>query len=348
LNGKEPLFGTPGAIIFPGNTVKDRHMWKTDYKNFGPRLGLAYQLNNSIVLRGGYGLTYVPSNTGFNDGPGFYGAGAFTASAIGNPYGSTPAGVVIGPFNSLAVDQIFQPVGPNPQDPRIYGGARRFPYNYKNGYVQQWNAFYEQKFGANWVVSAGYIGSKGSRLQVVFVPINSAQLVDPQLLSSWRDTYITSNGATNPSTQQIQNPWQPATGPLVPFGNGVIRNRTISRLDAAFPYPLEGDNIHLTEGVSSYHAMQLQVTHQFARGLQLGAHYTWSKQLATTRYNAQTNQGYSDGADANYFSNLRADLRKTNKKVTTNDIPHRLVVNWVYDRPIGDGQMFDTNVRDAS
>jgi len=90
--------------------------------------------------------------------------------------------------------------------------------------------------------------------------------------------------------------------------------------------------------------MQLQVTRQFAGGLQLGAHYTWSKQLGNTRYNAQTNQGYSDGADANYFPNLRPDLRHLNKKLTTNDIPHRLSMNWVYDLPFGRGRSFDTGV----
>src|SRR5581483_5814420 len=158
LNSKDPLFGTAGEIIFPGNTVSKRNLWQTDYANFGPRIGAAYQLNNTTVLRGGYGLTYVPSNTGFNDGPGFYGAGAFTPSAPSSTttaYGTTPAGVVIGPFNSLAVNPSVQPVGPNTKDPRIYGGARRFPYNFKNGYVQQWNFFVERKFGANWVASAG-------------------------------------------------------------------------------------------------------------------------------------------------------------------------------------------------
>ncbi|HEY6402440.1 MAG TPA: TonB-dependent receptor, partial [Blastocatellia bacterium] len=342
LNSKEPLFGTPGEIIFPGNTVSRRNMWPTDYKNFGPRLGVAYQVNQSLVARGGYGVTYVPSNTGFNDGPGFYGAASFTPSVIGNAYGSSPAGVVIAPFYSSTINPIIAPVGSNTQDPRVYGGARRFPYDYKNGYVQQWNFFLEQKLGPNWIVSAGYIGSHGSRLQVTFVPINSAQLVDQQLLDSWRNTYIASNGTTNPSTQQIQNPWQPATGPLLPYGGGGnIRNRNISRLEASFPFPLQGDNIHLSSGVSDYNALQLQVTRQFASGLQMSAHYTWSKQMATNRYNAQTNQGYADGGEINYFSNLRPDLQHLNRKITTNDTPHRVVANWVYDLPVGKGGRFD-------
>src|SRR6185436_1285956 len=94
------------------------------------------------------------------------------------------------------------------------------------------------------------------------------------------------------------------------------------------------------EGVADYHALQLSVTRQFATGLQLNAHYTWSKQMANTRYNAQTNQGYADGGEINYFPNLRPDLRDLNRKLTTNDIPHRVVVNWVYDLPFGRGARF--------
>ncbi|MGH9970822.1 MAG: TonB-dependent receptor domain-containing protein [Pyrinomonadaceae bacterium] len=355
LNAKEPLFNTPGALVYPGNTTPRRNLWETDYKNFGPRFGIAWQATDSMVLRGGYGLTYVPSNTGFNDGPGFYGAGAFTTSAIGSPYGTSPAGVVIGPFNSMTVNSIIDPVGPNVNDPRLYGGARRFPQDYKTGYVQQWNAFVERKFGNNWVASAGYIGSHGSRLQIVFVPLNSQQLVDPQLLESWRNTYIASNGTTNLATQAICNPFQTqqtcnpaspqtASGPLIPYGAGNIRNRTIPRIDSFLPYPLQGDNVTLSAGSSDYHAMQLQVTRQFASGLQFNAHYTFSKQLATTRYNAQTNQGYSDGADTNYFPYIRPDLRHNNRKLTTNDVPHRLVASWVYDLPVGKGgYLWDTN-----
>jgi hypothetical protein len=86
--------------------------------------------------------------------------------------------------------------------------------------------------------------------------------------------------------------------------------------------------------------MQLQVTRQFSNGLQFNAHYTWSKQIEMSNYNAQSNNGYGD-SNANYFSNIRPDLYKTNRKVSTNDMPHRFVTSWVYDLPIGTGRLLD-------
>ena len=340
LNQKNP-FGTAGKVIFPGVNVDRRNMWPTEWTDFGPRLGVAYQIKPTLVMRGGYGLTFVPSNTGYNDGPGFYGAGPYTPATINNGYGNNPSGVVIGAFNSSTVNPVVTPTGPDENNPGVYGGlVRRFPQDYKNGFVQQWNTFLEQKIGNNLVVSAGYVGSKGSRLQVTFIPINSAQYVDQALLSDWRNTYVQSNGTTNLSTQQIQNPWQPATGPLIAFGAGNIRNRTLQRIEAAFPFPHHGNSVHNTKGTSDYHAMQLQVTRQFSSGLQFNAHYTWSKLIEASNYNAQSNNGYAD-SNANYYANIRPDLLKTNRKVSTNDMPHRFVASWVYDMPIGSGKLLD-------
>jgi hypothetical protein len=350
LTGHDPLFGTPGSIVFPGRTTSNRHMWPTRWNNLGPRLGAAYQLTQSAVVRAGYGVTYLPSNTGFNDGPGFYGAAPFTYSVVSSPYGTSPAGVVINKFYTMSTDAptgvntIVAPIGANPSNPALYGGARRFPYNnYRNGFVQQWNLTLEQKIGANWSFSMGYIGSHGRNLQVAFIPINSVQLIDPSILAGWRTSYIANSTAAslkNPATVQVQNPFQPATGPLTPYGNGNIRNRTIQLQETFFPYPLEGDNIHLTTGVSDYNALQLQITHNFSSGFQMGAHYTWSKLMADTRYNAQTNQGYSDGGASNYFPYLRPEMQHLNRQLTTNDVPHRFSVNWVYDLPFGHGARF--------
>ncbi len=350
LDQKNP-FGTTGRIIFPGVNVDRRNMWPTEWNNFGPRLGFAWQLQNSTVLRGGYGLTYIPSNTGYNDGPGFYGAGPFSPATAtsslnpGNattPYGTNPVGTLIGPFNSLAVSPIVLPIGADEKNPGIYGGlVRRFPQNYRNGIVQQWNLIAEKKFGNDWVTSVGYIGSHGSRLQVTFINVNNSQFVDPAVLTDWRNQYVASNGTVNPSTQQIANPFQPATGDLIPFGAGNIRNRTIPRIETFLPYPHHGNAIHYTVGESDYHGLQLQVTRQFSKGLQFNAHYTWSKLIEFSSYNAANNQNFSDGGSTNGFSNIRPEAWRTNRKISTNDIPHRFVASYIYELPIGDGKLLN-------
>jgi outer membrane receptor protein involved in Fe transport len=33
---------------------------QTDYRNFAPRLGVAYRATSSLVLRAGFGISYVP------------------------------------------------------------------------------------------------------------------------------------------------------------------------------------------------------------------------------------------------------------------------------------------------
>jgi len=366
LNGKEPLFGTAGAIVFPGLNTSNRNMWETDYKNFGPRVGAAYQLNQSMVVRGGFGITYLPSNTGFNDGPGFYGAQPYTTAVTGQPFGTSPAGVVVGKFyndvtNSPNPGAVVNVVVPGPggdvNNPAIYGGQRRFPTNFKNGYVEQWNGFFEKSFGQNWVVSAGYLGSRGRHLEVTFVPTNSIQALDPTQLAAWRTTYIATG--VNPAVMLVCNPFQnqqtctskadgtfnSASGPLLAYGTGNIRNRSIPLLETLYPYPLEGDNVHLSNGTSDYKALQLSVSRRFAAGLQVGANYTWSRLMAISRYNAQTNQGYGDyGANNgtnNYYPYVRPEMFHLNNQISTDDVPHRLAVNWVYDLPVGSGKRFD-------
>ena len=55
--------GRPGALGFlgsgsePGRTGRESWL-NTDYKDFGPRIGLAYRVTDKTVLRGGFGTVY--------------------------------------------------------------------------------------------------------------------------------------------------------------------------------------------------------------------------------------------------------------------------------------------------
>ena len=53
----------PGALVWLGHCsgcVNGSSFQNYYFKEFAPRLGVAYQFNNKLVLRGGYGISYQP------------------------------------------------------------------------------------------------------------------------------------------------------------------------------------------------------------------------------------------------------------------------------------------------
>jgi len=70
---RQTTAGTQGGLYFPGANGNDRHLYQTRYKDFGPRVGMAYRLGDKMVLRAGAGVNFLPSNTGYYGGPYYYG-----------------------------------------------------------------------------------------------------------------------------------------------------------------------------------------------------------------------------------------------------------------------------------
>jgi len=55
-------FNVPGELVFNSNS--NRGVYNTSHTNFAPRIGAAYQLRDKLVLRGGYGIFFVPNYYG--------------------------------------------------------------------------------------------------------------------------------------------------------------------------------------------------------------------------------------------------------------------------------------------
>jgi hypothetical protein len=131
--------------------------FKTTYGNFAPRIGIAYQINQSqdwmTVLRGGFGVFYdlVSSEAGnaLNTG-----APPFTAF---NPFSGTF------PFTAA---QIAAPT----VQPASLADLYAFNPNLKLPYTLEWNVALEQALGKQQTISASYVGANGTRLlQTSFV-----------------------------------------------------------------------------------------------------------------------------------------------------------------------------------
>lgn len=122
----DPASGTTEQATQP------RPLWPTSYRDFAPRLGLAYRLaaDGSTVLRAGGGLYYDSSlsiaTDILNGGP--LSAGKFTSQRY------APFSTVLG-----------------------YG----FMPNLKLPEIRQWNVGLEHAFGARDTLSVGYVGSSG-------------------------------------------------------------------------------------------------------------------------------------------------------------------------------------------
>ena len=264
-----------GIFAFAGLSGNSRNLWDTEYSDFAPRLGAAFRLTDRTVLRGGYGRIYAPSNNGYNANGTVYGAGAWSGGTEATPYGQSyngmPGGVGDtgnGRFEDQADTTLLLAPGPV-QSPRLYGsengnaGADFFIRTMENSYVDQWNVFVERRLGS-WLAAAGYVGSKGARLPWRLWPLNGEWQVPQTTLQSWRSQWISSNGQTDPSQEQVSNP-MPA---LVNYGAGPMGGQTISALQSQEAYlGLLGQTVINDIGSSLYHSMELDLKHSYSNGL---------------------------------------------------------------------------------
>jgi hypothetical protein len=326
-------FGTLGSIDFPGTQGYSRNLWSTEYHDFQPRVGAAYQFNSRLVVHGGFGITYLPSNSGYFSSPNDYGEATFAPGNLALPYGTSPNGVPTSQFTDAA--PLVAATGNNPAAPQTYGvGEAYFDRHLKNQIAKQGNVFLEQSFGpkGQWLFALGWSGAFSNHLTTRNLAFEDLQNVPASTLGAWKTEYINSNGATNPANVLIPNPYQPATGALLPF-QGSLAGRTVQQFITLLPYPLlYGGGLNGSTGYASYNSFQTRLRHAFSSGLYLDLNYTWGKELDFTT------TGIEDGQGVNYGGTVGTpDLinNQLNRNYGLADMPQRFVATVTYASPFG-------------
>lgn len=326
-------FGVRGELAFPGTSGYSRNMWDTEYHDIQPRIGVAWQFRPTWVARGGFGISYLPSNTGYFSSPNDYGEASFAPGNEALPFGPSPAGIPVSEFNSAA--PLVPAVGANISAPQNYGiGEAYFNRHLHNQVVRQANFFIEKSFGGSgqWLASLGWSDAISRHLTSRNEPFQDIQSVDPATLSNWKAQYIANNGGSDPSTQQIANPYQPASGPLLPF-QGSLANRTIAQLIPNLPYPLlYGSMLNGDTGFADYNALLARLSHHFSSGFDLTFNYTWSKELDYVSSGIEDGQGVDAGGGPGTPDLLNPE---NNKNYGTADMPNAVNVIAVYQSPFG-------------
>jgi hypothetical protein len=231
----DSLTGMMGAVIHPTGGLNKR-----EFKNFQPRVGVAYHPLAKWVFRGGFGLNTVDIRWP-NQGMQFdeYQAQVVDQRAVNNP---------------LPLFQLSQGPPPVAYNIQPNGTASYVGTNYSSrnvtwldpnlhpGYVMNWNVTVEYQLNANNLFKVFYTGSAG---------------VD--LVESWNiNGFPTSFGANSPALQAAA------------FANP----------QAYLPYPQFGSISHMANtGHSTYHSGTIQYSKRYSQGLLLDSFYTYSKAL---------------------------------------------------------------------
>jgi hypothetical protein len=146
-------FATNTMLVCGSGSVPKDCGVKMSKKLFSPRLGIAYRINDSTVLRTGYGLTYDPISLARTFRTNYPMLLAFNIVA---PNSAAPAGLLrngIPPTPTVTINDGRVAV-PNGVNVLTLGDSFRRPY------IQSWNLVLERNIGAGFVASAGYIATR--------------------------------------------------------------------------------------------------------------------------------------------------------------------------------------------
>ncbi len=226
--------------------------------NFGPRLGLAYQITPKLVLRTGAGIFYNAfENVGYGPNIGenypfqytlsYFNKNAGTPISLKTNSGSTctPAASIEATFSCIPLDvSLVDPAGL---------GLEGRQYNYITPYTIGWNFTLQYELSPNTALTVAYVGN-GSRHDNALVGANDPTIIDLNPVSA-----ANSVGSTDP-----------------------------------FPNFANGGSYQESSGTSNYAALQTTLERRFSNGLNFLANYTWShcREDASDPLNDNNNEGW--------------------------------------------------------
>jgi hypothetical protein len=261
-----------------------------DKNNWAPRVGFAYSPRSQNRLLGD-GLTVMRGGFGVGYDVLFY--NLLTVNASNFPR------VVTAQQNN--VQHVFPNLLPVTAEP-VFNPLATYVNSHpdtQNPMTRFWSADVQREFG-NIVVQLGYTGSRG------YHGINQQQM-NPALLTEAQRAAA-------------------AAGQAIP---GVQARRLHPQFGARImlPSPVGPDGVD-AEARSSYHGMFIRADKRYARGLQFGGSYTFSKFMSNNDASlGEAGTAQSPQTPQNYFD-IGPEWSRS-----AFDRPHRIAVNYLWELP---------------
>jgi len=312
----DPITGYKGALVLVNSTLyPHRSIEPIQHGLVGPRISFAESLPGDKVIRGGYGLAYLPPDMP----PGLMSyTNPLTAGVTTTRNGAVPTVFQSNPFpngilkptsrsgfSSFATRQLGQSL-------TAVVPSSSYPY------MQQWNLSIGKQWKGAWSTELSYVGTKGTKLPMnVSMGMNQIPTSAAATLQAYEATQA---GCVPPSPCSSQ-----AQAATVAY----------AKAQGMLPYPQYSNlyNAADNSGGSTYNAMYFVAQKRFAHAGLLNANFTWDKMLTDTDspYGGNTATGGTEGPQD--FRN-----KKVEKSLAFTEVEKRLVVNYVLNLPIGKGQ----------
>jgi hypothetical protein len=313
----DPYTGVTGTLTLVNSPLYSHRSTVLPKHNLlAPRLGFAWRMNNDFVIRGGYGIFYLPADL----------TGEMASSSLVNAATTqiNVTGALPTSLQNLYPKTLNQPIGRN--DPgfmflycctaslkNIAGPVPRqkFPY------MQEWNFTVSHQFEHNWEAEISYAGLKGSNLPGIGRGLD-------ELSSQY---YAMGPALLNPTTV-----------------NGI----PMTMGQSLRPYPFYSNLSDTAEfyAHSNYDSLQAKLVRRFNSGGTLLANYTWSKNLGNT----DTLNGFLEAKPSAQTSSSGLgtiqDYNNPNGEYSllSYNVNQLAVISYVLNLPFGKGQKFARNL----
>jgi hypothetical protein len=308
LQSVNSLSNVPGVLTFgtpqPG------------YKNFAPRLGLAYSPGNSgnTSIRAGFGMAYdvLFDNLGILSSPPQFSQTVDQTCNTDQSY-QCPGGFLknggIGPGTSTAAL--------TPAQARAATSA--YIPNQVLPYALNWTLGVQHVFAKDYTLEVRYVGTRGVHLPLQS-QLNQYAVVTP---GHSLPTYLTNPGQAALDTLPLTLAQLQAQAASTATPNNSAGSELPSFFNAGFQSKITS---YQPQGWSVYHGLDVQLDRRFSRGLTFRGAYTWSHNIDNST--AEVFSTYLTPRRPEDFGNLSLD-----RASSALDHRQRLTVTMLYDVP---------------
>jgi hypothetical protein len=323
--GSAPVSGDV-FLVSPG--ARNNLPLKKD--DIAPRLGFAYGVTSKTMVRGGYGIFWIPNYVAYALNPN---------NDMVNAASTTFTGTIDGvhPYSSISLPF---PNGISPPPGRRLGteGTQQFltqvvqsvtevdRNHHPEGYMQQWSVTVDHQLPAQFSFVAAYVGSKGTHLAQYSQQVNQ---ISDSLLSQAANQFASGGRSAVELLKLAPNPFM-ANGQALAL---TAASTTVGQLLRPYPQYTSVELAGQGSFASIYHSFQLTMTKRFSTGGTLMAAYTNSKLISNTDTLTGWLETHIGAIQDN--NNLRRE-----RSLSSQDVPQRLAISYVLDLPIGEGKPY--------